>query len=352
MKNKRIIALLMLLLIVPALAQVNPGTTPLSGSKGGTNNAWMQFSGPTSSTIKTFFLPNVSDTIATLGTPRTWTAAQSFTDADLILLGATSGSSVLHAPATSGGNVTFFTGNDTVVGRASTDTLTNKTFNFANNTMAGQLAIANGGTGQATQQLALNALGPTPIRTGDLLVYNATSGGWVNFGGNNSGTQALVENSVGQLLWQALAGGGTVTNVNCFGVAITSTGTCATAATKSDQQTASSPTAVVTPLHQQDHDSALKSHGCATISGTTLTNCTNNYNGSWARSTTGVYVWTTSTHFADTNYDCTMTAANLPVMFELTSTPRTASAIAVTTFNTSMVAADAAIINIQCAGRQ
>lgn len=60
----------------PAAAQVNPGTTPLSGPKGGTNNAFMQFSGPASS-IKTYSLPNTSDTIATIA------AAQSLTNKTL-----------------------------------------------------------------------------------------------------------------------------------------------------------------------------------------------------------------------------------------------------------------------------
>jgi hypothetical protein len=144
----------------------------------------------------------------------------------------------LHAPATSGGAVNFFTGSDTVVGRSTFDTLINKTFNCANNTctvrlgsdVTGQLPIANGGTGQATQQLGLNALMPTPVRTGDIIVYNATSGGWVNFPGNNSGTQAFVENSVGQGLWQPLTGSGTVTQVVCgtglSGGTITTSGTC------------------------------------------------------------------------------------------------------------------------------
>lgn len=55
----------------------------------------------------------------------------------LQLYGATSGSSVLNAPATSGGAVTFFTGADTVVGRATTDTLTNKTIAGGSNTITG-----------------------------------------------------------------------------------------------------------------------------------------------------------------------------------------------------------------------
>jgi hypothetical protein len=72
MKLRGIIALALALLCAPAFAQTNPGTSPLSGSKGGTNNAFMQFTGPATS-IKTFTLPNVSDTIVLLTQSQTLT---------------------------------------------------------------------------------------------------------------------------------------------------------------------------------------------------------------------------------------------------------------------------------------
>jgi len=151
MKLRSILALALWLACAPAIAQVTPGTSPLTGPKGGTNNAFMQFSGPATS-IKTFTLPNASDTIATLAAVRTWTGAQSFTDGTLILLGLTSGSTTLKAPATGGGTATIFTGTDTFVGRASTDTLTNKTFNCASNTCTVRIAsdVTGLGTGVAT----------------------------------------------------------------------------------------------------------------------------------------------------------------------------------------------------------
>jgi len=46
----------------------------------------------------------------------------------------------------------------TLVGRNTTDTLTNKTIAFASNTFTGALGIANGGTGQTTAASAITAL--------------------------------------------------------------------------------------------------------------------------------------------------------------------------------------------------
>jgi hypothetical protein len=55
-----------------AVAQTSQGSSPLSGAKGGTNNSFMQFTGPATS-MKTFTLPNVSDTIVLLTQSQTLT---------------------------------------------------------------------------------------------------------------------------------------------------------------------------------------------------------------------------------------------------------------------------------------
>jgi len=77
MKLRGILALMLALAGSSALAQVQPGTSPLSGPKGGTNNAFMQFSGPATS-LKTYTLPNVTGTLAMLSQIQTWTGAQTF----------------------------------------------------------------------------------------------------------------------------------------------------------------------------------------------------------------------------------------------------------------------------------
>src|SRR5882757_526109 len=92
-----IVAGLALACSVSAFAQTNQGTSPLTGPKGGTNNAFMQFAGPATS-LKTYTLPNTTGTIALLGQIQTWSAAQAFTTltaTSLALGGATIGSNAL-----------------------------------------------------------------------------------------------------------------------------------------------------------------------------------------------------------------------------------------------------------------
>lgn len=58
--------------VTAAFGQASQGSSPLSGAKGGTGNGFMQFTGPASS-IKTYGLPNTSDTIATIAAAQTLT---------------------------------------------------------------------------------------------------------------------------------------------------------------------------------------------------------------------------------------------------------------------------------------
>lgn len=135
----RILAALLALACSPALAQVTPGSGPLTGAKGGTNNGFMQFSGPASS-LKTFALPNASDTIATLGAIQTFTGAKTFASARLLLAGSSSGAGTLNAPAAASSYTwTLPAATDTLVGRATTDTLTGKTISGASNTLTVRL---------------------------------------------------------------------------------------------------------------------------------------------------------------------------------------------------------------------
>ena len=71
---------------------------------------------------------------------------------------AASAVTLLDAVSTAGRVVTLPDATTTLVGRDTTDTLTNKTIAFSSNTFSGSLPIANGGTGQTTAASAITAL--------------------------------------------------------------------------------------------------------------------------------------------------------------------------------------------------
>ena len=89
---------------------------------------------------------------------------------------AASAVTLLDAVSTAGRVVTLPDATTTLVGRDTTDTLTNKTIAFGSNTFSGTLAVANGGTGTATPALVagtnVTITGTWPNQT-----INATGGG-------------------------------------------------------------------------------------------------------------------------------------------------------------------------------
>lgn len=71
--------------------------------------------------------PAASGTIMTLGNAESVTGAKTFGSGKILLAGSTSGTTTLNASAAASGTLTLPAATDTLVGRATTDTLTNKT---------------------------------------------------------------------------------------------------------------------------------------------------------------------------------------------------------------------------------
>lgn len=172
-----------------AHAQGSQGTSPLTGSKGGTNNAFMQFTGPATS-IKTFTLPNVSDTIVLL------TQAQTLTNKTLtspvINLGTISARdtqlSIVDNSDTSKqinfelSGITTATArvltvpdaNTTIVGTDTTQTLTNKTLTSPTITV-NDAALTIRDNVDTTKLLQFQASGITTGTTRTLTVPDANT---------------------------------------------------------------------------------------------------------------------------------------------------------------------------------
>lgn len=132
-----------------------------TGKKLTVNNT-MTFAAGADSNTYTF--SSISGTVASLNTAQAWTNVQTFGAGNLVINGATSGSTDVRAPTTGGGTATFFTGTDTVVGVAATQALTNKTYNGNTWTAGtGVLTIAAGKTLTANNTLAFSGTDSTTM---------------------------------------------------------------------------------------------------------------------------------------------------------------------------------------------
>jgi hypothetical protein len=220
------------------------------------------------------------------------------------------------------------------------------------------LANVSGGSAVPSANTLSSILDIAGSTTGNILYRSG--GGWT----------VLAPGTNGQVLTQgastpAWGSAGTVSNVTIVGAGLTAnsgtcnistTGTCTlttTAATKSNQETGTSTTTVVTPAQQQSHDSAAKAWVAFNSSGTIGAQ----YNvTSVTKNATGDFTVNFTTAFASANYACQVTsetAGGAPLALIYTATAKTASAMRIAFENASGAAfTDPTNGHVVCYGRQ
>lgn len=194
-----------------AFAQTGQGSSPLTPVKGGTNSKFVGFAGPATS-VKTFTLPNASDTIATLAAIQTFTAAKTFNSATFLLAGSSSGTTAINASATASGVLTLPATTDTLVGRATTDTLTNKTLTSPTLTTP-TLGVASATTINKVTITAPATAATLTIPDGVTLTGPASSGTAMTLGNTETVTGVKTFGSAGAVGRLKIAGttGGAIT---------------------------------------------------------------------------------------------------------------------------------------------
>lgn len=332
----------------------------------------------------------------------------------LKLSGATSGTTTLASPASGGGTMTFPAGSDTVatLGGAQTFSGANtfsalnqftdvklssgKIYPSTDSTTALQFMKANGSTrvvavdttnarvginktpgsfdldvngavnvgstlSFATLDAASLALSTStitgltannsPDQSNDFIPYYSAADGRIRkctVGACAAAATAGVS-SLNGLTGGLTAAGAGLASVGAAGATVTTT---VTAASKSDQTTATSNVLAITPLHQQDHDSAAKAWVDFVGSSGSI-NASYNVT-SVTRNSAGDYSVNFTTPFATANYACVVTTTASGTGFIPLGQPaaKAAGVFRLNTLNSVFAAADTTSAMVVCYGRQ
>ena len=137
-----------------ALQSFNNGDFGLNGSSSGT----MKLEAPAAASTYVITFPAATDTVDVLGTAQTFTAAKTFTNSDLLLLGSSTGYTTFTSANSGSSNYTLTipAATDTLADLAGSQAFTNKTYNGLTITgSTGTLTISNGKTLAASNSLTL-----------------------------------------------------------------------------------------------------------------------------------------------------------------------------------------------------
>lgn len=160
----------------------------------------------------TINMQNADQALMTLSAAETVTGVKTFGSAGavgkLAVAGNTSGSTVLNAAAVASGTLTLPAATDTLIGKATTDTLTNKTYDTAGAgnsfLINGLAATANTGTGAVARAAAPIFTTPTlGSAVATALTFSPTTGGIVGTTTNDSANAGVV----GEYVFSNIASG-------------------------------------------------------------------------------------------------------------------------------------------------
>ena len=166
----------------------------LAGRAGGTSSRAITLTPATLSSSTTLTLPNVTDTVATVGTAQTFTAAQTFRAANAIRSEAASTQDAVVLAGRAGGTGSFaVTLTPTTLSASRTLTLPDNTGTVL--TTGATVAVSNGGTGQ------------TSYINGELLIGN-TTGNTLTKATLTAGTGITITNGAGSITITASSSGG------------------------------------------------------------------------------------------------------------------------------------------------